>query len=298
MEAMEPFSFLPRDFALSGFMVMLLVGIACALVFAVFRAKRAKADIRAVVVSGLAAVLSGIVGARGFSLLFEGGTTLVRNPPFFSFGNGDLSVWGGLLAGVPVGVLCLKLFRASPAKAVDLLAPPLALGLFLGRIGCLLTGCCWGAMASHSLSIGMLPPDESWPMFLQWIIFEENPEMWRRMVTDLGYPENQIPCIPLYPVQAALAIAALALLVLLLWIEKRRKGMAVRDGGQFGLFVFLFALAYCVIGLWRADTLPVFLIRDMLAVNPGQCAALAAMAIVLAVKIIARRSGNEPAAHF
>ena len=57
------------------------------------------------------------------------------------------SLFGGLLA---IGVFTWR--QKVPLLAVgDLLVPGMLVGLALGRIGCLLNGCCWGGMCDDSV---------------------------------------------------------------------------------------------------------------------------------------------------
>jgi phosphatidylglycerol:prolipoprotein diacylglycerol transferase len=92
-------------------------------------------------------VIGGIVGAR---LVF----IIQYRLPLFHFFNvweGGLVWYGGLLGGA-LGYLVahfrvLRLHNLSSWKVADVLAPTLALGLCLGRVGCLLNGCCWGGVA-------------------------------------------------------------------------------------------------------------------------------------------------------
>lgn len=65
--------------------------------------------------------------------------------------SGGLTFYGGLILATPA-VLGYFVYKKVPARAaIDICAPCIALGLAIGRIGCLLNGCCYGADASASL---------------------------------------------------------------------------------------------------------------------------------------------------
>jgi prolipoprotein diacylglyceryltransferase len=95
--------------------------------------------------------LGGIIGARVFYMwqywheieepLFE----------FFQFWRGGIvfygSAIGGLLAALIGQRYLLRQFDISAWQLADLLAPSIAIGLAIGRIGCFLNGCCWGHAA-------------------------------------------------------------------------------------------------------------------------------------------------------
>jgi phosphatidylglycerol:prolipoprotein diacylglycerol transferase len=57
---------------------------------------------------------------------------------------GGLAWQGGLILGTLVGVSFIRFKKLSFRPTLDLLAPYLALGQSIGRIGCFLNGCCYG----------------------------------------------------------------------------------------------------------------------------------------------------------
>jgi phosphatidylglycerol:prolipoprotein diacylglycerol transferase len=74
---------------------------------------------------------------------------------------GGLVVYGSLI-GAALGGLWFLRRHALPVLAIaDLMAPSLALGLAVGRIGCLLNGCCYGGLCDASWSVTF--PDMSEP---------------------------------------------------------------------------------------------------------------------------------------
>jgi phosphatidylglycerol:prolipoprotein diacylglycerol transferase len=70
---------------------------------------------------------------------------------FFAIWNGGLVFYGGMFGGLfGYGIAyyrVIKKHKLSGWKIADIAAPCLALGLCLGRIGCLLNGCCYGDVA-------------------------------------------------------------------------------------------------------------------------------------------------------
>ncbi len=92
----------------------------------------------------LAAAFGGIVGAR---LAY-----VVAHWDYFSrhlldvvrLQEGGLVFYGGVIGGA-AGVATVARLRALlPGHVADMAAPALALGAAIGRIGCLLNGCCYG----------------------------------------------------------------------------------------------------------------------------------------------------------
>jgi phosphatidylglycerol---prolipoprotein diacylglyceryl transferase len=93
-------------------------------------------------------VLSGVLGARLF-FIFLNFFFFWENPgEIFMLNRGGLAWQGGLLAGIVAGIIFSRRKRKSLWFLADLLAPYLALGQAIGRLGCFLNGCCYGRPVS------------------------------------------------------------------------------------------------------------------------------------------------------
>ncbi len=73
---------------------------------------------------------------------------------FFRIWEGGIVLYGGIIGGALAFILfhryVLRRFGVTLWQMGDLAAPSLAMGIALGRIGCLLNGCCWGNVANES----------------------------------------------------------------------------------------------------------------------------------------------------
>ncbi len=92
-------------------------------------------------------VICGIVGAR-LVYMRQYDRPLSE---FIQLWQGGLVFYGSLIGGA-IGLLLAHIFifrkyQISWFKMADVIAPSLAIGLAIGRIGCLLNGCCWGQVA-------------------------------------------------------------------------------------------------------------------------------------------------------
>lgn len=58
--------------------------------------------------------------------------------------DGGFSIHGVLLSGIITVALYCRFQKINALKLLDLLVPSVALGQSIGRIGCLLSGCCYG----------------------------------------------------------------------------------------------------------------------------------------------------------
>lgn len=104
-------------------------------------------------------LIGGIIGARLTYLLTESRGKLLSWTErlqsalrdFYKIWDGGLVLYGSVIGGVVAYLLAyyflIRKNGVSSWKVADVIAPTLALGVGLGRIGCLLNGCCYGAVA-------------------------------------------------------------------------------------------------------------------------------------------------------
>jgi len=90
------------------------------------------------------AFVCGIIGARIFFVVENLGYYLLEPLEIIMLQHGGMSWFGGLALGSLSAFIYLKIKRQPVFKILDLVAPYLALAQAIGRIGCLLNGCCYG----------------------------------------------------------------------------------------------------------------------------------------------------------
>lgn len=165
---------------------------------------------------GLYVLIAGLAGARLLYVLTQLKSFIYR-PVFdiFKIWEGGLVYYGGLIAGVIIGVWYIKKIKYPLEKVVDIVAPSIALGQFLGRIGCFLNGCCYGKV---SKSFGLIFPN-------------------------IG--DN----LPHIPTQLIESVVTLVIFLFLLKREKHKKF----DGELFLLYLVLYSISRFLIEIIRAD---------------------------------------------
>jgi phosphatidylglycerol---prolipoprotein diacylglyceryl transferase len=165
-------------------------------------------------------ILSSILGSRILFVLTDLGFFLEHPLKILNVWEGGLVFYGGLLAAVGVSLVYMKLHRLPVWRLADLFCPPIALGLFFGRIGCFFAGCCYGKETS-----------------LPWGVVFKNPESLARLN------------VVLHPTQLYDAANGLAIFVVLIWLEKRK----TFEGEVFWAFIFLYSMTRCFIEALRDD---------------------------------------------
>lgn len=143
-----------------GFGTMLVVALFLGIWIASRRAKQNDVNPEHVQDAAFWIVIAGIIGARVvFMIQFR--DQIVGNPlwAFFMFWKGGLVFYGALIGGVLGYILAYKFVlrkhQLSAWKVADIIVPSVALGLCLGRVGCLLNGCCYGGEAPQGYPLAL-----------------------------------------------------------------------------------------------------------------------------------------------
>jgi phosphatidylglycerol:prolipoprotein diacylglycerol transferase len=140
------------DIPVYGFGVMLVIAISTAAWLAGRRAERAGiANRDSLYDFVLWTVLGGLFGARLWYVIQYRQDFDDPIFGFFKIWDGGIVFYGSAVGGL-IGALIarrryLARFNISPWVLADVLAPSVAIGLCIGRIGCFLNGCCWGHVA-------------------------------------------------------------------------------------------------------------------------------------------------------
>lgn len=122
-----------------------------ALGFAVFallierRARAMKIDSGKMLDLAILILVSGIVGARIMYVTLNISYYVANPAELIDLSKGGLVWYGGLFAAFLAGSIFVKINKIDLWDTLDLIAPYLALGQSLGRIGCFFNGCCYGS---------------------------------------------------------------------------------------------------------------------------------------------------------
>jgi phosphatidylglycerol:prolipoprotein diacylglycerol transferase len=133
-----------------GYGIMLLAGIVTGVGMAMVRARQAGIVQETILSLAIWLVIFGVVGARLFHIVeywderFAGKTPRETIIEIVNVPEGGLVIYGGLFGAAVGFVLFVRKHRLPLLAMADLIAPSLAIGLALGRIGCFLNGCCYG----------------------------------------------------------------------------------------------------------------------------------------------------------
>ncbi|MDR3211669.1 MAG: prolipoprotein diacylglyceryl transferase [Planctomycetota bacterium] len=236
-----------------GYGLFLMLGFLAALALACWRAASRGISRDSVMDVGLISIIAGVVGARLAFLLIDYLPDEGASGPaeWFAVWNGGLTLQGGLVLAIPMVWLYLVWKKIPVGKMLDIYAPALATGIGLGRIGCLMNGCCWGKPAPAGFPLGITFPPEIYPMAYQDEMAANWLEEWVSLLVSLGYPLDTSPPIHLYPTQI---ISALALFLIAISLIVAEKKWPHPDGQVVLWFIFSYSLFRFFIEFWRDDT--------------------------------------------
>jgi phosphatidylglycerol:prolipoprotein diacylglycerol transferase len=170
---------------------MLAVAFLVSSSLAVFKAKRENVPPEIILNLAFIVLILGIIGARILYIVENFNYYLKNLDEIIILSRGGLSWFGGLLFGFLAGIIYLKKKALSVYKIFDLIAPFVALAQAIGRVGCLLNGCCFGKVAKFGIYFkihnAVLIPTQIYSSLLLIFIF-----ILLRFLQDRPHKEGQI----------------------------------------------------------------------------------------------------------
>lgn len=179
-------------------------------------------------------MLGGMVGARALYVMQNWSSEFSgRWLETVRIDHGGLVFYGGFIgAAVAGGAMCrIKKWRC--VDAADLVAPALAIGHALGRVGCFINGCCFGRPWDGVFAIRY--PASSGILGVQ---------------IHKGLVESDAAAaLPVFPVQIIATVTNLALCLFLLYIEPKMR----RRGQLFACYLVFYSGTRFAIEFLRGD---------------------------------------------
>lgn len=148
-----------------GYGFMIGLGVVVAVLVSMYRAKKKGLDQETILDIAIISVITGFLGAKLLFIIVEW-KALLENPKQV-LGASGFVVYGGIIAAVIADMIYFKIKKLNPWEYVDLCIPQVAVAQGIGRIGCFLAGCCYGAPTN--LPIGVIFPNHVMPAHLQGV---------------------------------------------------------------------------------------------------------------------------------
>ena len=203
-----------------------------------------------------AILLSAIVGARFLYVLINFDDFRHNPMEIFKIWNGGLVFFGGFIAAVGACLIVLRLKKLPIAKTADIIAPGIALGHSIGRLGCLFAGCCYGRACDLPFAIKFTNPAGLAPLNVY-----------------------------LHPTQLYMVLSNFCLFLILMWLQKRKKF----HGMVFLSYIMLYSAFRSGIEFFRGDFRGDFFF-EFLSLSQGIGLVVSVVALGLLIKLY--RSAN------
>jgi phosphatidylglycerol:prolipoprotein diacylglycerol transferase len=198
---------------------MLATSFLAGILIAVRRARQRGIDPDIIYDLSIILILGSVIGSRGLYIIthrdhFRSIIDIV------ALWQGGATYYGGLLLAVAGAVIFLRRKKIGFFRIADICSPSIAAGVFITRLGCFMSGCCFGKPTS--CPTGMVFPHGS-------------------------MAGHYHAGVPIHPTQLYSSIYGLAILIVLLLIDRKKHF----DGFLFAWFCILYGAARFTVDFFR-----------------------------------------------
>lgn len=205
-------------FTIYGYGLMIAIGILAAFWVVDYRCKKYKLNSDTMFWMAVVAVVGGMLGAKILFYITRL-DEIIKDPSVLLSIRSGWVVYGGIIGGVFACWLFCKIKGIRFSEYLDMAVPSVALAQAFGRLGCLMSGCCYG---------------------------NETTSRFFLMFTDSDYAPNHVHLIPTQPISAALNLAHF---FILLFVARKAK----KHGQVTGAYLTLYSVGRFIIEFYRGD---------------------------------------------
>jgi phosphatidylglycerol:prolipoprotein diacylglycerol transferase len=161
----DPIAFTIGDMSVRWYGVMVALAVVVLILWAVWQIRRgADVSYDSLLTVALIAIPSGIIISRLLHIIDMWGF-YISNPGLL-LGFGGLTIWGAIL-GATLGIWVYSRFTDFKfGYFMDMIAPGVLLAQAIGRVGCTINGCCYGAATSLPWGVVYTHPDSYGPLMI------------------------------------------------------------------------------------------------------------------------------------
>ncbi len=230
-----------------GYGLFLCLALIASIALAAWRARREKIDPELIYDLAFWLFLGGILGARLFFVIQYWGVKVHRLIDIVKIWEGGIVLYGSILGGLAAFLLFWARRRFPMRATMDVIAPSLALGIALGRLGCFMNGCCYGDQCDLPWAVSFPGPRVGVPGNPDLMIAGSPP--WQDQHRHELIPETTRWSLPTHPTQLYSALDGLILCLLL----ERYYPIRRRDGEVMALLMLTYPITRFLIEWLRND---------------------------------------------
>jgi phosphatidylglycerol:prolipoprotein diacylglycerol transferase len=259
---LRPVLFQLGQFPIRSYGLMMALAFIVGIIVARRRAKAAGIDPDTIIDLAFFVILASIAGARALHVIVQWEFYRGDLLSILRLWEGGLAQYGGIAVGVVTGILFFVRRRIDPWLGADTVAPSIALGVAIGRMGCFLNGCCYGKACD-----------------LPWAVTFRADSVAGHLIHDT----------PVHPTQIYESLASLIIFFVLLAVDRRKP----YHGFLLWLFVLLLAAYRFLIDPVRYyDATAMAVDGGRLALTTNQVMGVALIAISIAFMVFLGRRAN------
>jgi phosphatidylglycerol:prolipoprotein diacylglycerol transferase len=250
---MFPVLFRIGPFALHTYGVFVATAFLSAIALALREARREGEDADKILDLSFYVLIAAIVGSRILYVLVNWSS--FRDDPFeiVRIWHGGLVFYGGFIGALIIVLWYIRRKGLPLLKTGDIMAPSVAFGHFVGRIGCFFSGCCYGKTCD-----------------LPWAVV-------------FTHAESLAPKgIPLHPVQLYSSLNSFLIFLVLIGLRRIKRF----EGQILWAYVLLYGVTRSILEHFRGDERGMF-VKGMLSTS--QLIGLIMAVVAIAMMIILRR---------
>ena len=214
-------------FNVYSFGFMLAVSFLVGIYLSSWRARRYGVEPQHILDISVYIILAGVVGSRLLYVVFH----LDEYNSFvdiFALWQGGATLYGGFLLAIFTAYVYAAKKNIDFFLLGDILAPALALGIMVTRVGCYLSGCCFGKPTEHALGV-VFPPESAAGAFAR------------------GLAASAGEVVHLHPTQLYASFFGLVTFAVLMLGEKK----LTKRGATFGALLALYGVFRFMLDFFR-----------------------------------------------
>lgn len=148
-------------FVIYSYGAMIALGFSVAIIFIHRQAPKFGMDSDKAVDLTVLMLIFGILGARILYVLLNLSHYTANPLEIFMLSKGGLVWYGGFVLGLTAATVYIRMKGLKFSSFADLIVPYVALAQALGRIGCLLNGCCYGIAVTEDFPFAVILPQDN-----------------------------------------------------------------------------------------------------------------------------------------